>query len=240
MNVRIAPVRLFFLRLALSLTLLPVAGRGEEPRWDTVSVGTIEVKSRDLPGSPVREYWAQTELDAEVQDLQATLTEANEFHRFMPFVKESRFLRRIDPDGSRYCYVRLELPPPLTARDYVVRVKTLKGVAPDGSGEFENRWEAVPDALPTRRHTVRLKLNEGSWRITPLPQGRSKVEYRFRVDPSGMVPPFAAEIASRNGIPDTLRAAEKEAQRRAALRRQARQTAERRLPPPLAPDAGTP
>ena len=226
-------------QLALAVAFTSIVASGAEPgSWQSVSVGSVTVKSREVPGSPVKEFWAETDLNAEVQDLQSTLLDAERFREFMPFVKESRFVANVEADGSRYAYVKLALPPPMAARDYVVRVKTIKSVAPDGSGEFENRWEAVPDKLPKRAHTIRLRVNEGSWQITPLGDGRSHVVYKFRVDPSGMVPGFAAEMANKSGIPDTLKAAEKEAQKRGAARK-AKQAAQPAPVPTEAPDAGT-
>lgn len=226
--------------VGLALVSSVAVAQPRQPEWKKVSVGNIVVKSREVPGSPVKEFWVETDLDAEVQDLQSTLVDAEQFHKFMPFVKESRFIGNTEPDGTRYSYVKLKLPPPMAARDYVVKVKTLKSVAADGSGEFANRWEAVPNKIPNRAHTIRLKVNEGSWLITPVAGGRSHVVYKFRVDPSGMVPGFAAEMANKTGIPDTLRAAEKEAQRRAAARKAQQPAGAAPAPSPAtAPDAGT-
>lgn len=222
--------------LVVGLTLLSTLAVAQSPDWKTVSVGNIIVKSREVRGSPVKEFWVETDLNAEVQDLQSTLVDAEQLHKFMPFVKESRFIGNTEPDGTKYCYVKLKLPPPMAARDYVVKVKTIKSVGPDGSGEFQNQWEAVPNKIPNRAHTIRLKVNEGSWHITPLAGGKSHVVYKFRVDPSGMVPAFAAEMANKTGIPDTLRAAEKEAQRRGAARKAQQAT----KPAPLPPAGGTP
>src|SRR5262249_4929458 len=123
-----------------------------------------------------------------------------------------------EPDGSYYVYTRVQ-PPFVSSRDYIVRTWVDEKVGPDGKGNFRQHWVAVPDLTPQRAHAVRVRLDEGSWAITPNADGTSHVLYRFRVDPGGAIPNFAAEAGNRKAVPDTLLAVEHEAQRRAAARK---------------------
>jgi hypothetical protein len=186
--------------------------------WEVVTESPYLVKTRPLPNSDIQEVWAEGVIDAPVREIQETLMDPDTFSRFMPYVKEGRHIREPLPDGSRYVYVRLQLPM-VTSRDYVTRVWLLKGVNPDGTGEFENKWVAVPDLLPARSNVVRLKFNQGGWKVTPRPDGKAYAVYRFSVDPGGSVPAFAANMGNRSGVPDTFKAVEGEAKRRAALRK---------------------
>ncbi len=182
--------------------------------WETVLTGHVTVKMRARPGTAVKEVWAEGELAAPVQDIQSVLMEPDKFPSFMPYVKESRVLKDKAPDGAQYVYTRLDLPM-VQSRDYVLKVYLDEGVKPDGSGAFRNRWVAVTDKLPERHNVVRLKLNEGSWYVTPKGDGtKSHAVYRFVVDPGGWVPSWAADQGNKSGVPDTFRAIEKEAQRR--------------------------
>lgn len=204
-------------RLVLAGCLLLCAtARAEEP-WETVATGPITVKVRGKSGSPIKEIWAEATLAAPVRDIQSTLQDSESFPRFMPFTKECKTLGKPDADGSSYVYTRLELPL-LTARDFVVKVTTDASVNEDGTGEFRSHWETATGKLPPNPDLVRLPLNEGSWRVTSLPNGSSRVVYRFRVDPGGWIPPFAANLGNTSGVPDQLKAVETEARRRAAQR----------------------
>lgn len=192
--------------------------RAAEGAWEVVATGKIRVKARQLPGSPVKEIWAEGVIDAPVQDVQSALMDPEKFPGFMPYVKESRYVGKPQPDGSRFVYTRLDLPI-VTSRDYVIKVTLEKGVAEDGSGDFKNRWVAVNDMLPARANIVRLTHNEGSWHVRPHPGGKSYAVYRFSVDPGGWIPAFAADMGNRTAVTDTFKAVEKEAQRRAAERK---------------------
>lgn len=188
-----------------------------EAEWETVSdKDGILVKNRPRPGASVTEVWAETVLNAPVKQLQEALLEINRFKDFMPHMAESRYLGPPLEDGSRHAYTRLNFPI-LNDRDYVVRVWVDEGTKPDGSGEFRQRWKAVPDRLPEREGCVRLRINDGSWHIRPIGDGsKSAVTYKFATDPGGIIPAFAAAAGNRDAVPDTLRALEKEARLRLA------------------------
>ena len=210
------PMRISTIALAAGLGLWSVPALADE--WETVATGDVLVKSRDKAGTSVREIWAEGTLDAPLQDIQNTLMDPESFPSFMPYVKEGRNIGKPDPDGTTYVYIRLELPM-LAARDYVTRVNLDKGVNSDGSGEFRNRWLAVPDKFPSRHNVVRLRINEGSWHVTPQSDGKCHAVYRFAVDPGGWIPAFAADLGNKSGVTDTFKAVEKEARRRAAARK---------------------
>jgi len=200
---------------ALALAVAPAA-RAEEP-WQTVSTGAVVVRTRSVPGSPVREVWAETDLKAEVRDLQDTILDGESFPRFMPYTKQARRLTQPGPEGFWFVYTRVA-PPVIAQRDYVVKVSVERSVEPDGSGWFQNRWISAPGLVPPVEGVVRMAINEGSWSATPRGDGRSHVVYRFRINPGGWIPPFLADLANQSAIPDVFRAVEREAQRRGAAR----------------------
>jgi hypothetical protein len=198
-----------------SLLCLPaLAGEGG---WTVVSEGPVVVKTREQSGSPVKEVWAEADLEASAYDVQQTLLEPERFPRFMPYVKEVRTLGTPDEDGGVFVYTRVA-PPVIGDRDYVVKSICEEQVDEQGQGAFRQRWVSAPDRLPQRQHITRLRLNQGSWHVTPKGEKRAHVIYRFQVDPGGFVPAFAADMANRSGVRDTLKAVEREAQRRAGER----------------------
>lgn len=196
------------------MTALP-AFAGEE--WETVATGSITVKARNKSGTSIREIRAEGDVKAAAQDIQSTILDPESYTRFMPYVKECRYVGEPEADGSRFVYTKID-PPVVSARDYVVKVNTPRKVASDGSGVFENRWESVWDKLPRRSNVVRLKINEGSWVVTAKDANTSHVVYKFTVDPGGSIPSFAANMGNKSGITDTFKAVEKEANRRKAER----------------------
>lgn len=201
-------------RLVHLAVVLAFAAQAEEAPWETVLKGPITIKNRAIPGTPIKAVWAEGDIAAPVQDLQTTLLAVERFRYFMPFLKEARQVGGDRPDGSRLIYTLIDLPL-VGKRDYVERVSVVQWVKPDGSGAFEDTWSAEPDRLPRTPDVVRLLKNDGGWRVTPIGDGsKSHVVYTFAVDPGGWVPPFAANLGNQEGVAETFRVVEKEAQRR--------------------------
>ncbi|HYX90170.1 MAG TPA: hypothetical protein VE782_01305 [Myxococcaceae bacterium] len=213
--------------VAAALVAVAPAPEGGAEGWETIATDPVLIKTRSVPGSSVKEVWAEAEIAAPALDVQSALTDADHFREFMPYVKESRTLGHPQPDGSQYVYTRLDFGSLITSRDYVVRVRVERSIGPDGIGEFHNRWVAEPDRIPSRAHVIRLRVNEGSWQVVPRGPNKSFARYRCMVDPGGWIPAFAANAGNKQGVTDTFKSVEGEAQRRSAIRRQANESARR-------------
>lgn len=199
----------------VTVVALWAMGATAEESWRTVVDGPISIKTREVPNSDVHEYLVEGVVDASTEDLQATLCDPGRFPRFMPHVTEAKVLEHLGSVDR--VYTRID-PPIGGARDYITEVKVVQTVHEDGTGRFVQVWRALPDAIPTREGVTRIRINEGSWEITPREDGRSQVVYRFRVDPGGWVPDFIADLANKKAIPATVHAIEREAQRRGRAR----------------------
>lgn len=201
--------------LTAILTVISSLGAASASPWETVVEGDLTVKKRSVAGSAVREYLVETVMDAKVGDIEEALCDATRFPAFMPHVAETRILETAS--RTERVYTRVE-PPVGGSRDYVAEVVVLERASEDGTGTFRQKWHALPDAVPERDGVKRIRVNEGSWHISSTAEGHSKVVYRFRVDPGGWVPEFVIDLANRKTIPETLRAVEQEAKRRARAR----------------------
>ncbi|HZN94871.1 MAG TPA: SRPBCC family protein [Myxococcales bacterium] len=221
---------------AAALALAAAAAGAEPPPepgepWNTVSTRPIIVRTRAHPGTQVKEVWATGLLAAPPEFVQDTLLDGESFPRFMPYVKEVRNLPVPTKDGSWFAYQRV-VPPLVAARDSVFHVWLEESLAPDGSGVFRNRWEAVPGMVPSVPGVVRTLLSTGSWEVRPGKAGGSRVSYRFLVDPGGNIPSWVADMGNRTGLAEVFIALETEAQRRSREPRRATATAALKPPPP--------
>lgn len=197
-------------RWGLALAVVLAAGVAGAEEWETVAKTPFVIKVRPRPGTKAKDIWAEGELKASALRIQTVLEDQGSYRLFMPYVKESRVVRPTD-DGGRLTYTRLDLPV-VSSRDYICHVVTESKVAPDGTGVYQQRWKAEPDAFPARRDVVRLRLNEGSWKVEPRGENTSWVVYKFTVDPAGSIPGFLAGMGQKDAVVDTLRAVEKRAQ----------------------------
>ncbi len=208
-------------RRFLLLTLLALPALADESEWKTVLSGPVTIKNRAIAGSDLREVWAEADLKAPVRDVQESLLDIPAYRSFMPFAKESRNLSEKQADGAFFSYIMLDLPI-VGKRDYILRTVLQDSVAADSRGVFKYRWTAHPEYMPEREGISRIKMNTGSWEVTPSADGKGcHAVYRFAIDPGGWLPAFAVNFGNERGVVDTFTAVEKEAQRR----RDARQAA---------------
>jgi hypothetical protein len=189
----------------------------EQEGWEQIQSGAVTVKTRARPGTPIKEVWAEGDLDASVPDIQRVLTDIERLKEFMPYLRESRTLDGAPP-GAVYAYGLFVFPLFVSSRDFIHQSYLDQDAAGDVHGTFANHWFAVPDRVPPRSGVIRLHLSEGSWRVTPLPQARAHVVHRVSVDPAGMVPAVAANMMTAQGEAGSFRSIEREAKQRAAER----------------------
>lgn len=193
--------------------LLSGASVADEANWSTVVTGPVTVKNRAVPGSAIKEVWAEGEVDAPLIDVQDTLMNVPRLKTFMPYMKDARVIQEHPEDKSVFIYTLIDLPI-VGKRDYVTQVWQPQAVGPDGTGVFEAKWVARPKHLPERSGVVRLQTNDGMWLATSKAPGKTWLVHKFAVDPGGWVPAFAANLGNEKGVTDTYKNVEREAQKR--------------------------
>lgn len=200
---------------ALSVVTVMWAGvcLADEAGWETVVTGPVTVKNRALKGTPIKEVWAEGEVNAPLLDVQDALMNVPRLKSFMPYMLDARIIKEQPEDGSVFIYTLIDLPV-VGKRDYVTQVWQPQVVKPDGSGVFEAKWVARPTFLPQRNGIVRLQTNDGMWLATAREGGKTWLVHKFAVDPGGWVPAFAANMGNEKGVTDTYKNVEKEAQKR--------------------------
>lgn len=211
---------------SVALAVLVVAGAAaadEADGWKTVETKPITIRVHERADGKGKDVWAEGVLHGDARDVQAALLDQESYAQWMPYAKESRVVSRA-ADGSRVTYTMLDLPV-VSSRDYTCQVVNDSLLAADGSGQFTQRWWAVPDALPVRKGVVRLPRNEGSWLVKPQGEGTSYAVYKFSVDPGGSLPGFLANMGQKGGVLDTWKAVEKRAALLKSEREKARSTA---------------
>lgn len=214
---------------SVALAVLVAAGAAaadeadEADGWKTVATKPITIRVHARTDGKGKDVWAEGVLHGDARDVQAALLDQDSYRHWMPYVKESRVVSRA-ADGSRVTYTMLDLPV-VSSRDYVCQVVNDSLLAADGSGQFTQRWWAVPDALPVRKGVVRLPRNEGSWLVKAQGEGTSYAVYKFSVDPGGSLPGFLANMGQKDAVLDTWKAVEKRAALLQEEREKARSTA---------------
>jgi hypothetical protein len=200
MRLAIQPSVLFF-------TFFVGAAHADEGWKKVTEKDGVLVEARQVEGSRVREVRAVTTIAASPEACYAVVHAFEDYPRTMPYVKESRVLKR-DGDAVLWAYSRVEAPL-VSARDYSVRVTTTR--RPDG--EIRMAW-VLDDSLgpAPQKGVVRVPVNDGSWTFVPGDGGATtRATYRLLTDPGGSVTTWIADQANKTAVPDVLRSVRKAA-----------------------------
>lgn len=199
--------------VALFFFVTTAFGAEVETSWHHQLVDGVSVKSREVtPGT--FEVIADGLIDANVQDIEDVLTRVNEYPRFMPYVKETRVLRK--RGATTLSYTRIGFQMLFEPRDWVT--ETTVHQSSKTTNGFHLTFTARPDELPEQEGVVRVTVNEGEW-IAEGAGAKTRVFYCFTVAPGGTLPSFTQEFARREGVLKLFSAIEQEANERAFKRR---------------------
>ncbi len=174
--------------------------------------GELVIFTKDVEAG--RRIVAIAEVSAQPEVVFNVITDFDHYPDFMPYVKESKVLSRMG-DSEVVTYARIA-PPFVSERDYPLKVRMTRGTPMNG-GMFKVEWTASPEARPEVEGVVRVKLNEGSWLVEPLQDGkRTRLTYTLLTNPGGLIPVFVVNMSNTIAIPKlfkavTMRSAEKAA-----------------------------
>jgi hypothetical protein len=159
-----------------------------------------------------RRVIAVSEVEVPPEAVFNVLVDFEHYWEFMPYVKESEVLSRTG-DNEVVTYARIA-PPFISERDYPLKVRlTRRSAAGDGipkDSAFKVEWIALPEAKPEVEGVVRIKLNEGSWLVEPVDDGRhTRLTYTLLTDPGGLIPDFVFNLSNTVAIPELFDAVRK-------------------------------
>ncbi len=180
------------------------------PEWELANKrDDLIIYTRDNPKVGTRDLVAVGEVDGTPESVFRIVTDFDRYPKFMPYVKESKTLKRAD--DNRLTVYSLLSPPLVDDRDYAIDVTMTPGSAQNG-GKYTSAWVSVPEAAPERGGVIRVKINTGSWQMEPIDGGkRSRVTYTVSTHPGGSIPTWIANKSNTVAIPDLFKAVREQA-----------------------------
>jgi hypothetical protein len=175
-----AHLRSFPARIALGLALIPAgtaaAAWPDAPGtadWPVVARTPVLVECITADGLP----WcrASTTIASPLGAVRAAILDFDAYPRMFAHIPE---VRSLDVDTK---YLRLDLPAPLSDRDYTVRFQH----EADSAAHFRVTWRAVEHpAAPPVEDIVRLERAAGSWDLSLVPGG-TRLVYTWEAELQG-------------------------------------------------------
>lgn len=197
-------------RACAVLCLLLLWGPVQAGEWELArQKDGITVYTREVADSAFREFRGEVEIAANINSLMAVLDDTANFTKWMHQCAEAKLLHK-ESLLERYQYLVNDFPWPAADRvlllrnrisqasDRVVTV-SLEGVVPD----------ALPvqakNALPENKSAKWVKHAKGFYRLTPMGDTRTAVEFQLHLDPAGALPASLVNSLIVDNPFDTLR-----------------------------------
>lgn len=197
--------RLFILFSLLATPILAIDAPSPGKDWQEANrTDHFVIFTQDDPATGTRKLTTCMDIPAPPEIVFKVVTDFANYSQFMPYIKECKVLDQ-QSDDSLTCY-QLISPPLVSARDYIIQVNLTRG--PANNGIWKSEWTAKPKAQPERSGIVRIKLNTGSWTLSPNKQG-TRVTYFLHTSPGGSIPAMIANKSNTVAIPDLYKALEK-------------------------------
>lgn len=192
--------------LAFALLAPPDSGEGWVKAAETDG---ITVFTRDKPGSEVKEMKALGTIDAPPDAVWKVLRDYPKYKERMPYTEVASVVATEDGGKVTYFYSKISAPF-VSKRDYTLKIVD-ESDWKDGKGFLKSSWVIAADkGPPPTDGVVRLKINDGFWRLEPIDGGkRTQATYYLFTDPGGSVPKFLVNQANSGAVPDVFRAIRK-------------------------------
>lgn len=187
--------------LLIGISILPVAspargGTGQSPctedadlhPWRSVHQRAgVSVYRRDLPDRSLPEFLAVLSFEQPPQRVLDVLIDYGRFAEFLPYVRQSRVLRRSGKE--QWVWQRLSFPGPLADRVYVLHSR--HGPLPQASQGLRITWRLSDAPAPISALApaggIPPQTFQGAWHLFPLEHGTLGC-YRVYLDPGGRMP----------------------------------------------------
>jgi hypothetical protein len=155
----------------------------------------IYVYTQDLKDSKFKAVRAVCTVDCEVAKLSYVLMDVSNTKDWVYATKVCTLLKKMSPTDIYY-YSEVELPWPVSNRDFIIRITLTQDQKTKVARIIA---ENHPQYVPEKKNVIRIPKSAGNWTLTPMGQGRTKVEYVIHVDPGGSVPAWLVNMLADIG-----------------------------------------
>lgn len=146
----------------------------------------ITVYTREVEGSPLKEFKAETTIAASPATLVSVLLEAESMTTWWPDCLEAKMLKRNGIKDWKVYFV-MKVPFPLNNRDTINKFE----LSEDSVGNVKIKLYAIPNDLAEKKGLVRIPELKGQWTFTKKGDV-TEVIYQLHANPGGSIPAFVA------------------------------------------------
>ncbi len=173
-------MKILKLTLLLFLTF-PIFG------WEkAIDKNGVVVYTREVEGSPLKEFKAETTIAANPATLVSVLLDAESMTTWWPDCLEAKLLNQNGVKDWKVYFV-MKVPFPLNNRDTVNKFE----LSEDSLGNIKIKIYALPNDVAEKKGLVRIPEVKGFWSFTKKGEN-TEVTYQLHANPGGNIPAFVA------------------------------------------------
>lgn len=182
--------------LIASLLIIPqlMAANGSTSVWvkdseyqDEQKGIVIDVFTRDEPDNNYKAFNAKTTVNASLASVLAVLFNIDDFERLLYNYKHAEIIYH---EQQPYLYVQLAMLWPVESRDVVLK-ETITQV---NDYSVLITAQNTHDIYPQQEDHIRLLDSEAKWRLKPISDNQTLVEFYGHTHPSGTVPSWMVNL----------------------------------------------
>lgn len=148
---------------------------------------SIEVFTRSVSKSPVKEYKAVAKIAAGADEIIAMLRNVPAYPEW---IEDVDFTKTISSTENKMSfYYQMSLPWPARDRDLCLDMEITRD-----DETITVNLTSNPDLVPVNDDFIRIILVEGQWVIKAIDENNSIVEQQFLADPEGSLPKWIVNI----------------------------------------------
>lgn len=189
-----------------AMALLVLVADDSDKGWkEAAKEDGITVYRRDLPGAEVAEMKAIGIIDAAPLEIWKSIRDYDAYPKTMPYTDEAKVIST-EGGGKVIVLYSVVNAPVVDRRDYCIRILDES----DGTGMMMETWKASDACGAEKEGLVRVKVNDGYWKLEPRENGaKTFATYYVFTDPGGSIPKWLANKANSTAVPNVFAAIRK-------------------------------
>jgi hypothetical protein len=172
----------FITSASLATVAMSSASRAEDWSLEKQEDG-ITVYTRSVAGSDIKEFKGNGIVEADLESVLAVLRDSDRYQDWFPECPESKLLSREGNVSHQYSVTAA--PWPVDDRDNIFRTVLSRD---ETTGAVGISIGAAPRFYPEQPGRVRVQNAEGSWRLEPEGDQRTRVVFTMHLEPGGGIP----------------------------------------------------
>lgn len=204
-NLFLHPMKHAMTQRNFALIILLILSAGSSARAQTAwelkkDKDGIRVYSKASDHSRFDLLRVETILPARLSSLAALILDIGNYPHWSFNTREAYVLRKISP-SELYFYSLINSPWPANDRDLAVHLRISQDAV---TKVMTITAESVPDLVPRKKDLVRVPVSTERWLVTPLPDGRIRIDYQLEIDPGASAPSWLINTFSTKGPFETF------------------------------------